>query len=312
MPRSIWSGAISFGLVTVPVHVVSATEDHSVRFHQYHVEDMGRVRVRKFCEVEGREVRSDEIGKGCELTTAQVIPLTNDELRNLPLPAAKALEIHGFVPWESIDALRIGEGYYLQPDGQVEVKPYELLRQALERSSRVAVTKFAWSGRERLGLLRVRENVIVLHAMRWPDEVRDPAGVNPPTASVSDAEVDEAMMLIERMTTDRLEGPDFVDRYTEALEQVIDAKREDRELPQAPEPEKPAGKVLDLMAALQESVDKAKASRGDTGTEAQGHEMPAKKKTAKTTAKKTAAAKETASKKGTAKKTAARKPRRSA
>ncbi|MEU2624986.1 Ku protein [Streptomyces sp. NPDC007157] len=318
MPRSIWSGAISFGLVTVPVHVASATEDHSVRFHQYHVEDMARVRVRKYCEVEDREVRSDEIAKGYELTKTQVIPITDEDLRNLPLPTAKALEIHGFVPWESIDALRIGEGYYLQPDGPVAVRPYELLRQALERSARVAVTKFAWSGRERLGLLRVRDDVIVLHAMRWPDEVRDPAGVNPPMADVSDAEIEEAVMLIERMSTDRLEGPDFVDHYTEALEKVIEAKREDRELPQAPDPEKSAGKVLDLMAALQESVDKAKATRGgDTGTEAEVYEMPAKKKTAKasakkTTAKKTTATKKTAAKKATARKAAARKPGRSA
>ncbi|MFF4316902.1 Ku protein [Streptomyces sp. NPDC001507] len=206
MPRSIWSGAISFGLVTVPVHVVSATEDQSVRFHQYHLDDMARVRVRKFCELEDREVRSDEIGKGYELTKTQVIPLTDQELRNLPLPTAKALEIHGFVPLESVDVIRIGEGYYLQPDGPVAAKPYELLRQALERSSRVAVTKFAWSGRERLGLLRVRENTIVLHAMRWPDEVRDPSELYPPAADVSDAEVGEAVALIERMTTDRLEA----------------------------------------------------------------------------------------------------------
>ncbi|MFF4307923.1 Ku protein [Streptomyces sp. NPDC001601] len=307
MPRSIWSGAISFGLVTVPVHVVSATEDHSVRFHQYHLDDMGRVRVRKFCELEDREVRSDEIGKGYELTKTQVVPLTDQELRNLPLPTAKALEIHGFVPLESVDVIRIGEGYYLQPDGAVAAKPYELLRQALERSSRVAVTKFAWSGRERLGLLRVRENAIVLHAMRWPDEVRDPSELYPPAADVSDAEVDEAVELIERMATDRLEGPDFVDHYTEALEKVIEAKREDRELPEAPEPEKPPGKVLDLMAALQESVDKSKASRGEeAGTEAQVHKMPAKKKPAKTATKKATA------KKTTTKKTAARKPRHSA
>ncbi|MFF4121755.1 Ku protein [Streptomyces sp. NPDC001714] len=186
------------------------------------------------------------------------------------------------------------------------------MRQALERSSRVAVTKFAWSGRERLGLLRVRENAIVLHSMRWPDEVRDPAELYPPATDVSDAEVDEAVELIERMAVDRLEGPDFVDHYTEALEKVIEAKREDRDLPEAPEPEKPAGKVLDLMAALQESVDRAKASRGeDTDTEAQVHEMPAKKPAAKAPAKKTAA-KKAAGKKTTAKKAAGRKPRRSA
>ncbi|WP_338059085.1 Ku protein [Streptomyces humi] len=295
--------------MTVPVHVVSATGDHSVRFHQYPVEDMARVRVRvrKLCEVEDREVGPDEIGRGYQLTTTQVIPVTDEDLRSVPLPTAKALEIHGFVPWESIDALRVGEGYYLQPDGTVAAKPYELLRQALERSSRVAVTKFAWSGRERLGLLRVRGNVIVLHAMRWPDGVRDPAELYLPATDVSDAEVDEAVLLIERMTTDRLEGPEFVDHYTEALQQVIEAKREDHELPAAPEPEQPAGKVLGLMAALQESVDKAKASRGeDTDTDAQVHEMPTKK-TAKAPAKKTAAKKTTAARRRPGRR---RRPRR--
>ncbi|WP_406445562.1 Ku protein [Streptomyces sp. NBC_00631] len=192
------------------------------------------------------------------------------------------------------------------------------MRQVLQRSSRVAVTKFAWSGRERLGLLRVRDDVIVLHAMRWPDEVHDPSELYPPATDVSDTEVDEAVELIERMTTDRLEGPDFADHYTEALEKVIEAKREDRELPEAPEPEKPAGNVLDLMAALQESVDKAKASRGeDTDTDAQVHEMPAKKTAAKAPAKKAAAkksttAKKAAGKKTTGKKASGRKPRRSA
>lgn len=107
MPRTIWSGAISFGLVTVPINVLSATENHSIQFHQYHLEDMGRVRVRKYCETEDREVTSDEIGKGYELTKTQVIPITDDDLRELPLPTAKAIEIEAFVPLESIDPIKI-------------------------------------------------------------------------------------------------------------------------------------------------------------------------------------------------------------
>ncbi|WP_456030396.1 non-homologous end joining protein Ku [Streptomyces werraensis] len=131
MPRTIWSGAISFGLVTVPINVVSATGDHSVRFHQYHLEDMGRVRVRKFCETEDREVFGDEIGKGYQLTKERVVPISDDELSSLPLPTAKAIEIEAFVPLQSVDPIRIGEGYYLQPSGQAAAKPYKLLRQAL-------------------------------------------------------------------------------------------------------------------------------------------------------------------------------------
>ncbi|MFF1605927.1 Ku protein, partial [Streptomyces mirabilis] len=117
MPRTIWSGAISFGLVTVPIHVVSATEDHSVRFHQVHLDDMARVRVRKYCELEDREVAQSEIGKGYELSKDTIVPVLDEELQQMPLPTAKAIELVAFMPAESIDPIRVGDGYYLQPDG---------------------------------------------------------------------------------------------------------------------------------------------------------------------------------------------------
>ncbi|MCX5055071.1 Ku protein [Streptomyces sp. NBC_00474] len=299
MPRTIWSGAISFGLVTVPVHVASATENHSIQFHQYHLEDMGRVRVRKVCDLEDREVSQSEIGKGYEYAKDQVVAISDAELRELPLPTAKAIEIQAFVPLESIDPIRIAEGYYLVPDGQVAAKPYKLLLQALGRSSKVAIAKYAWSGRERLGLLRVREDVIVLHAMRWPDEVRDPAAVDPPSEKVSEEEIEGALALIDRMTRDDLEGPEFTDAYTDAMAKIIEAKREEKPLPEAPESEEP-GQVLDLMAALTESVQQAKASRGE---DADVHEMPKKKTAKKQPAKKSAA------KKAPTKKTSGRRPR---
>jgi DNA end-binding protein Ku len=287
MPRTIWSGAISFGLVTVPINVVSATEHHSVQFHQYHLEDMGRVRVRKFCEVEDREVAGSEIGKGYELTKTQVIPISEEELSNLPLPTAKAIEIEAFVPFESVDPIRIGEGYYLQPSSQVAAKPYKLLCQALDRSSKAAVAKYAWSGRERLGLLRVRDDVIVLHAMRWPDEIRDPAELLPPPVELTDEEVEGALALMETMTREDLRGDEFKDTYTEALQQIIEAKREDHELPEAPEPTADTGRVVDLMAALQESVAKARVSRGESEEGAPkkaAKKQPAKKQPEKKTA----------------------------
>ncbi|MFI1700682.1 Ku protein [Streptomyces bobili] len=314
MPRTIWSGAISFGLVTVPINVVSATEDHSIRFHQYHLEDGGRIRTRKVCELEDREVGQREIGKGYEVTKTQVIPISDEELRELPLPTAKSIEIEAFVPLESVDPIRIGEGYYLQPAGQVAAKPYKLLRQALARSAKVAVAKYAWSGRERLGLLRVRDDVIVLHAMRWPDEIRDPAELLPPPVEITQEEIGGAMALMETMTREDLEGEEFRDTYTDALAQVIEAKQGDKPLPEAPQPEEP-GKVLDLMAALTESVSKAKAARGETG-DADVHDLPKKKTAARKTAKKTPAKKtaskteqKTAAAKKTTKKAAGRRPR---
>ncbi|MGW3653936.1 non-homologous end joining protein Ku [Streptomyces sp. NPDC000878] len=298
MPRTIWSGAISFGLVTVPVNVQSATEDHSVRFHQVHLEDMARVRVRKFCEIEDREVTQGEIGKGYEIAKNQIITVTDEELRAMPLPTAKAIEIQAFVPAASIDPLMIAEGYYLQASGQVAAKPYILLRKALERSSKVAVAKYAWSGRERLGLLRVRDEAIVLHAMRWPDEVRDPSALAPGEVELDEDEVAGARALIDSMTRDGIEDAEFaVDQYTDALEKVIEAKREHRAPPVPPAGVEPTGRVLDLMAALEESVAKAKASRGESG-DADVHELPKRKATAGKTAKKTAA-KKTVAKKAT-------------
>ncbi|MDQ0994718.1 Ku protein [Streptomyces sp. V3I7] len=281
MTRAIWSGAISFGLVTVPVQVATATADHSVRFHQYHLSDQGRIRYRKVCELEDREIPEGEIGKGYELTKARIIPISDEELHDLPLPTARAIEIVTFVSWASIDPIRIGEGYYLAAREQLAAKPYRLLVEALRRSSRVAVVKWAWHGRERLGLLRVREDALVMHVMHWPDEIRDPSELVPPPVEVSDAEIDGALTLMDAMAVDSLEGPEFGDRYTEALEQVIDAKREDRPPPEAPEPAAGPGTVLDLMAALQESVAKAQAARG---------EAPEQKRTAarKRPAKKTA------------------------
>ncbi|WP_282790958.1 Ku protein [Streptomyces sp. CC224B] len=295
MPRPVWSGAISFGLVTIPIKVVSATEDHSIHFHQYHLEDMGRVRTRKICELEGRPVGQDEIGKGYEYARDQIVAVSDAELREIPLPTAKAIEIVAFVPYETIDPIRIGDGYYLEADGAVAAKPYTLLRKALQRNSKAAVAKFAWHGRERLGLLRIKDDVIALHALRWPDEIRSPETLAPESVEVSDEEIERALLLIDSMTEESIEGAEWAtDRYTEALQDVIHAKTEGKRVPQPEAAEPSAGRVVDLMAALQESVQKARESRGEP---AEVHELKPKKKAAK---------------KAATKKTSARKPRKSA
>jgi DNA end-binding protein Ku len=202
----------------------------------------------------------------------------------------EAIEIEAFVPLDSIDPIKICEGYYLEP--QVAAEPYTLLRQALERSSKVAVAKCAWSGRERLGLLRVRDTVIVLHAMRWSDEIRDPSQLKPEEVELTDDEIAQAEQIIDRLTRDDLKGDDFTDRYTQAVEQLIDAKRENREPPTAEEPEAPA-QIVHLMAALKESLAKARESRGEDATI---HDRPKKKAAAKKQPA-IAAAKKTATKK---------------
>ncbi|MFF7363704.1 Ku protein [Streptomyces sp. NPDC008125] len=317
MPRPLWTGAISFGLVTIPIKVVSATEDHSIHFRQVHLEDMGRVRTRKVCEVDGEEVPQEEIAKGYEVAKDRTVPVTDEELGGMPLPTAKAIEIVAFVDAGTIDPVRIGDSYFLAADGEVADKPYTLLRKALERSDKAAVAKFAWHNRERLGLLRVREGAIVLHSMRWPDEIRSPGELAPEAVELDDGEIDRAVELTETMALDSIDT--FRDEYRTALEELIAAKAEGRE-PAAPaaEGEREPGKVVDLMAALNASVKAAQEGRGEHVGEATVHEMPAggrgarKGAAKKSTAERTTAKKGTATKSSTAKKTAKKTPARKA
>ncbi|MFE4217330.1 Ku protein [Streptomyces sp. NPDC056844] len=293
MPRPLWTGAISFGLVTIPIKVVSATENHSISFHQYHREDMGRIRTRKVCELDGKVLSQDEIGKGYEVAKDRTVPVTDEELDRMPLPTAKAIEIVAFVEADSIDPVRISDSYYLAVDGQVAAKPYALLRKALERSDKVAVAKFAWHNRERLGLLRVRDDAIVLHSMRWPDEIRSPESLAPRETELDEDEIERAVQLTDSMALDDISG--FRDRYREALEELLTAKSEGKALPAAGgEEEEESGKVMDLMAALNASVKAAKETRGEDATV---HEMTPGRSRSR---KKAAPAKKTASKKTTA------------
>ncbi|WP_053740532.1 Ku protein [Streptomyces sp. NRRL WC-3618] len=271
--RSIWNGAISFGLVSIPIKLVNATESHSISFRQIHVEDGGRIRYRKVCEVEDREVRGDEIGKAYEGADGAMIPITDDDLASLPLPTAKTIEIVAFVPGDRIDPLQMDTAYYLSANGVPAAKPYTLLREALKRSQKVAIAKFALRGRERLGMLRVVDDVIAMHGLLWPDEIRDTEGVAPDASvTVRDQELDLADALMA--TLGEVDLADLHDDYREAVEELIAAKASGEEAPHAPAPSG-GGKVLDLMAALEKSVREAKESRGEEvaeGTEEEGGE----------------------------------------
>ncbi|MGW7164714.1 non-homologous end joining protein Ku [Streptomyces sp. NPDC054884] len=335
--RSIWNGAISFGLVSIPIKLVNATESHSISFRQIHTEDGGRIRYRKVCELEEREVSSAEIGKGYEDADGTIIPITDEDLSHLPLPTAKTIEIVAFVPADRIDPLQMDAAYYLQAGGAPAAKPYTLLREALKRSNKVAIAKYALRGRERLGMLRVVGEAIAMHGLLWPDEVRAPEGVAPDTSvTVRDNELDLADALMDTLGEVDLE--DLHDEYREAVEEVVAAKAAGEAPPEAPSPPS-SGKVLDLMAALEKSVRAAKESRGEAADSAREPEeaekaevrrLPqresagaspkqtggkkststAKKSTAaprKSTAKSGQAAKKTTAAGSTAKKTAAKK-----
>ncbi|MCH0566652.1 MULTISPECIES: Ku protein [unclassified Streptomyces] len=261
--RSIWNGAISFGLVSIPIKLVNATESHSISFRQIHTEDGGRIRYRKVCELEEREVTQAEIGKGYEDADGTIVPITEEDLSRLPIPTAKTIEIVAFVPADRIDPLQMDAAYYLAASGTPAAKPYTLLREALKRSNKVAIAKFALRGRERLGMLRVVGDAIAMHGLLWPDEVRSPEGVAPDAGvTVRDKELDLADALMDTLGEVDLE--DLHDEYREAVEEVIAAKVSGEAPPEAPEPAR-GGKVLDLMAALESSVRAARESRGEEG-----------------------------------------------
>ncbi|MGW4905922.1 non-homologous end joining protein Ku [Streptomyces sp. NPDC004270] len=307
--RSIWNGAISFGLVSIPIKLVNATESHSISFRQVHTEDSGRIRYRKFCELEDREVTQSEIGKGYEDADGTIIPITDDDLSHLPIPTARTIEIVAFVPADRIDPLQMDAAYYLAASGAPAAKPYTLLREALKRSHKVAIAKYALRGRERLGMLRVVGDAIAMHGLLWPDEVRAPEGVAPDVdVTVRDKELDLADALMDTLGEVDLE--DLHDEYRAALEEVIAAKAAGEAPPETPEPAK-GGKVLDLMAALEKSVRAAKESRGEEsrGEAAEVTPIPSERPraAAKKTAAKKAAAKGAAAKKTTAAKASAAK-----
>ncbi|MFJ2934541.1 Ku protein [Streptomyces sp. NPDC087219] len=335
--RSIWNGAISFGLVSIPIKLVNATESRSVSFRQIHTEDGGRVRYKKVCELDGEEVPQAEIGKAYEDADGTMIPITEEDLASLPLPTAKTIEIVAFVPAGDIDPLQMDAAYYLSANGVPAAKPYTLLREALKRSEKVAVAKYALRGRERLGMLRVVDDVIAMHGLLWPDEIRAPEGVAPENpVSVRDAELDLADALMA--TLGEVDMSTLHDDYRTAVEEMIAAKAEGGEgvAPPATGEEPGGGQVIDLMAALENSVRAAKEARGEQGeaevtqlkprertpkttdtkkstskTAAKKTAAPARKSTAKTATKKSTtkstATKSTATKKTTAKKTTTKK-----
>jgi DNA end-binding protein Ku len=311
--QSIWKGAVSFGLVTIPVKVFAATEEKDISFRQVHAADGGRIRYKRVCDIDGEEVPYSDIAKGYEMPDGEILVLEADDLADLPLTSRKVIDVLEFVPMEQIDSISLARAYYLGADGGPAEKPYVLLRDALADSDRVAIVKVTLRNREALAVVRPSEDALVLHTMLWPDEVRSPASVSPPAdVELRSQEVAMARSYIDTLTTDF--DPDrYHDEYRQALQEVITAKVEGHELEAAPSTPT-QGNVVDLMAALRASVDEARRKRGEPAQAAAADDVddddkptPAKKSPAKKSpAKKTAA--KTAAKKSAEKKTAAKKP----
>ncbi|HEU5036936.1 MAG TPA: Ku protein [Nocardioides sp.] len=295
--RAIWKGAVSFGLVSVPVKLYAATESHDVSFRQVHAKDGGRIKYQRVCSIDGEEVAYADIAKGYETEDGEMVILTDDDMAELPSTSSREIAVEKFVPSEQIDPLLFEKSYYLEPE-KSGAKPYALLRQALLDADRMAVVTVALRQRTTVAVLRVRDDVIVLQTMMWPDEVRTP-DFNVETGDVKPQEVKMANMLVETLAGD-FDPTEFEDDYAEAVEALVKAKVEGGEVKRTPTSTKSSGEVVDLLAALQRSVDAAKTARGEEPAE----EKPAAKKSAskKSTAKK-APAKKSAATKSTAKKT---------
>jgi len=306
--RAIWKGAITFGLVNVPVKVYSATEDHDVSLHQVHDLDGGRIRYQRRCEVCNKVVDYEHIDKAYEEGGTTVV-LTEEDLKSLPEERSREIEVVEFVPSDQLDPIMFDRSYFLEPDSK-SPKAYALLRRTLEETDRTAIVSFSLRQKTRLGALRSRGKVLMLQSLLWDDEVREADfPVLNQDVRVSEPELKMSSALVDNMATDF--APDkFSDDYQLQLRQLIDAKIKEGDaldtaatFGEEPEESEGTGEVIDLMEALRQSVERNRGRRSaeDTSDNASESEPASKKGSTKTSAKKSA------TKKPAAKKTAAKK-----
>jgi DNA end-binding protein Ku len=262
--RAIWKGAVAFGLVNVPVKLYAATGEHSVPLHQVHREDGGRIRYIKRCSACGEEVRTEDIAKGYQTDDGRMVVLTDEDLEALPLATEREIAVEEFVPADQVDPIMLGKTYYLEPD-KTAAKPYALLREALKTTDRMAVVKVALRQRESMAVLRVRDDVICLQTLLWPDEIREADfPILEADVSVRPQELTMAASLVESLAAD-FDPSAFEDSYQAALEAMIEAKVTSGTTVQVSaaqtDEEDEGGQVVDLLSALQRSVEKARSAR---------------------------------------------------
>lgn len=257
--RSIWNGAITFGLISIPVRLFTAVEEKSLKFHQLHGVDSGRIRYKRVCSVDEEEVPFDEIVKGYEYEKDRYVIFTEEELERLPSDSVRAVDVVAFVPLDEIDPIYFQRSYYLAPE-PTGIKAYRLLAQALTDSGRVGIAKITLREKEHLATLRLRDGVFVLETMYWPDEIRA-ADFDQLSKSVDirPQELAMAKTLIDNLT-DHFDPTQFVDSYRARLEEAAEAKIAGQEVAVAPTAAEPT-QILDLMEALRASVEATKAKK---------------------------------------------------
>lgn len=257
MARSIWSGVVSFGMVSIPVKLYTATESKDISFHQLHKTCGSRLKQLRWCPSCEQEVEWGDIVRGYEYAKEEHIVLTDEDFAKLPLPSKHTIELAAFVKSDDIDPLFYEKSYYLEPD-ETGIKPFVLLMRALKKKGLTAVAKLAIRNKERLCALRPYDGTLMLETLYYPDEVRVQQGGALPDIKVSDRELDMAFALIDLMLAE-FQPEQYQDGYREALMEIIQAKLEGAEIVEAPAP--PKGKVIDLMTALKASVEAAKGRK---------------------------------------------------
>jgi DNA end-binding protein Ku len=283
--HSMWKGAISFGLVMIPVKLYAATETKDIAFRQVHRVDGGRIRFRRFCSVCDEEVPYEEVAKGYELPGGEMVVLTEEDMAELPLATSRSIEVVNFVPAEQLDPIMLNRNYYVEPEA-AGVRAYALMRDALERSGKIALAQVALRQREALATLRSRDGVLVLATLLWPDEVRTPAfPFLEDDIAVRPQELRMATSLIDSMTAD-YDPADYHDGYREAVQELVAAKTEGREVLQPETAETSDGGLTSLADALKASLEAAKGQRlGEDKEPAKPATKPAAKKAAAKPAK---------------------------
>jgi DNA end-binding protein Ku len=261
MPRAIWSGAISFGLVNVPVRMYSAIDEHDLHFHYLHVKDDSRIGYEKICKKEGKPVADDEIVKAFEYEKGEYVYMTDEDFDAAEAEGFKTIDIRDFVPYDEIDPIYFEKTYFLGPAEGAE-KVYSLLVQAMEDAGLAAIAKYVMRDKQHLGHLRVRDGVITLEKMYFADEIRPVDEIKPKAAKVERQELEMAAQLIENFSG-RFEPGKYKDSYRDALCEIINAKRKGKDVHREA-PEKP-GKTPDLMEALRASLAAVEGRRDGGG-----------------------------------------------
>jgi DNA end-binding protein Ku len=258
--RSIWKGAISFGMVTIPVKLYTATEQKDVRFRLLHKTDHAPIVEKRFCTEDGKEVAWDDLVRGFEVAKGDYVVLDPEEIEEAKPESASTIEIGDFVELTEIDPIYFEKTYFLEPT-DVGVKPFSLLKRALEETERVAVARVVIRTKERLATIRAYDDTLALETMYWPDEIRSTGGLDLPEGAetkVRPKELDMARSLVENLS-DRFDPESYKDQYRIALEQLIEGKMrgERRNVKRR----RPDAKVIDLMEALSASVEQSRGAR---------------------------------------------------